>query len=228
MEAAPHLEDYVRTARVLHATPLPGGGGHQHKQLLVLDGGLGVAAKLAEPDQIASQRVRAEVAAWVLAQELRWTDLVPTTAMRAVRSIFSGNDVAASVQVAWPFFRVAAECVPPKSVNDCSDEDVWRVAIFDALCANTDRNDTNWGFVRELDRPKLIDHGHAFDSGASSTSPFVVLKSGQTIPTEHVARLNRLVGRHGETPLRDLLEGATVDAIIARAQSFVGTGIFSA
>jgi hypothetical protein len=224
MQAVPHLEDYIRTARVLHAGPLAGGGGHQYKQLLILDGGLGVAAKLAEPDPIASQRVRAEVAAWLLVRELGWTDLVPTTALRAVRSIHSGNDVAASVQIAWPFFELAAESQPPKTPGDCPDADTWRVAIFDALCSNPDRNDTNWGCVRGFDQPKLIDHGHAFDPNQASTSPFVAARRGQAIPAEYVDRLRRLVGRQRETSLRDVLEEASVDSIIQRAKTFIDTG----
>lgn len=219
-----HLEDYIRTARVLQTTQLPGGGGHQNKQLLILEGGLGVAAKLAEPDPIASQRVRAEVAAWTLAQDLGWTDLVPTTAIRAVRSSFSGNDVAASVQIMWPRLTVAAENKPPLTVNDCPESDIWRVALFDALCANTDRNDTNWGIVSDLKRPKLIDHGHAFVASQISTSPFFTMKGGQTIPGEHVPRLEGLLARGGETAMRDVLSEADVEAVITRAESLVRSG----
>jgi hypothetical protein len=221
MDAAPHLEDFIRTARVRHTVPLPGGGGHQHKQLLILDGGLGVVAKLAEPDPAASQRVRAEVAAWQLTLELGWEDLVPATALRAVRSSFSNNDVAASVQIAWPFFSVVAETAPPKTVSDCPEDTVWRIAIFDTLCANTDRNDTNWGFVRQLDQPKLIDHGHAFEPGQATTSAFATAKRGQPIPGDLLNRVKRLLERDREAPLREMLLAPNADALFQRATSLV-------
>jgi hypothetical protein len=124
-----HLEDYLRTARVWHTAPLGGGGGHQHKQLQVLDGGLGVVAKLAEgPDPAArptaAKQVRGEVAAWFLAHELGWEDLVPVTTLGVVESRFTGEHVAASLQVAWPRFKVAAErALQPVT---CSEEDRWR------------------------------------------------------------------------------------------------------
>src|SRR5207245_2526325 len=106
-----------------------------------------------------------------------------------------------------------------RTINDCPDGDVWRVAIFDVVCANTDRNDTNWGFVQDMTQPKLIDHGLAFDANQASTSPFAAARRGQAIPDEHVPRLERLIGRHRETPLRDVLEAPAVDAVVSRARS---------
>ena len=75
MRAVPHLEDYLRTAEVVHIGPLPGGGGHAHKQLVVLEGGLGAVAKLSSgPDQgtqdEAARQVPREVAAWRLARAI--------------------------------------------------------------------------------------------------------------------------------------------------------------
>src|SRR5437868_4554777 len=95
------LEDFIRTARVLHACPLPGGGG-QEGQLVVLEGGVGVVAKLAESGNATHQlQIRAECAAWLLAQLLEWPDLVPVTTMRVVRSLRTDSYMAASVQLAW-------------------------------------------------------------------------------------------------------------------------------
>jgi hypothetical protein len=192
----------------------------------VFDGGLGAVAKLAEgptpeAQADATRRVPAEVAAWLLACELGWPDLVPTTTLGVVRSIFTRNYVAASVQVAWPLFRVAGETAA--TVASCPDQDQWRVAIFDALAGNTDRNATNWGFIGGVDRPKLIDHGHAFDSATPTTSEFSSNRRGQTIPHEHLQRVQKLLVNAGASQLPDVLETATVDAIFVRAQTLVDT-----
>lgn len=225
MEAVPDLEDYLRTARIVHAGPLPLGGGHQQKQLVVLDGGLGVVAKLAEGAATAPAQVRAEVAAWVLVRELRWSDLVPTTTLRAVRSIHTGNDVAASVQVVWPFFRTAIERTA--TVHDCLDDDRWRVAIVDALAWNTDRNESNWGFIQDLPHAKLIDNGNAFDPAQVVSSPFVADKNGDAIPADHRERLQEFVRASRDSQLREILDGGVVENVMQRADDFVQTGTFS-
>jgi hypothetical protein len=222
------LEDYIRTAGVVHACPLNGGGGHQGKQLVILEGGLGVVAKLAEGTNATQYlQIRAECGAWLLAQELDWTDLVPMTAFRVVRSIFTENYVAASVQIAWPLFKVAAEC-GPRHAKDCPDDEIWRVAIFDALALNTDRHGMNWGFVEQMDdRPKLIDHGHAFEAATARSFDFIDLKQGQKIPAENLARVELLLSRRLATPLADVLPTKTFEHVMDRAKAFVDTGDFS-
>lgn len=223
------LEDYLRTAQVLHVAPLSGGGGHQHKQLMVLDGGLGVVAKLAEgPDpavrSTAAQQVRGEVAAWFLANELGWDDLVPVTTLGVVESRFSGEHVAASLQVAWPRFKVAAErALQPTS---CTEEDRWHVAIFDALAGNTDRNATNWGFIEDLERAKLIDHGNGFGT-PPTTSQFATELNGQSIPDVCKQHVEDFVANERGSRLRTVLPDATVDALFQRAQQFVQNGTLS-
>lgn len=223
------LEDYLRTARVLHTAPLGGGGGHQHKQLLVLDGGLGVVAKLAEgpsPEirSTAAKQVRGEVAAWFLAHELGWDDLVPVTMLGVVESRFTGEHVAASLQVAWPRFKLAAElALQPSS---CSEYDRWRVAIFDALAGNTDRNNTNWGFIQDLDCAKLIDHGNGFGPDPT-TSQFAFDLNGQAIPNQYKTYIASFVAQEKGSRLPTVLPEETALALFARAQSFVQTGTLS-
>ena len=225
IDAIPHLEDYLRTARIVHVVPLPGGGGHQHKQLLILDGGLGVVAKLAEggdPGRI-SQQIRSEVAAGILARELGWAELVPTTALRAMRSSFTGAMVAASIQIAWPRFEVAA--VLGLNPGSCEESDRWRIAIFDALAANPDRNDGNWGFIDQLPLPKLIDHGHAFDPGQpETTSPFALEKRGTAIPDEYLHQIRAFAGGAATSALGEVLDEAVVQSVFQRASTFVETG----
>jgi hypothetical protein len=221
------LEDFVRTARVIQSGPMPGGGGHRDKQVVVLTGGVGAVATLAEaPDPVTYVRVRAEQAAWVLAQELGWEDLVPVTSQRVVESIFSHRDAVASVQVVWPIFQTAAEL--QVTAQQCPDSEIWRVAIFDALAKNSDRHAGNWGFVGDLrERPRLIDHGHAFDASQAIQSEFVNLKRGQTLQEEEMYALSRLLERRRTTRLAGLLEPTTLDQIMSLAQAFVDSGVFS-
>ena len=55
------LEDLIATAPVIHAGRLNGGGGHQDSQLVILDGGVGVVAKLSEgTSPTAHLQIRAE------------------------------------------------------------------------------------------------------------------------------------------------------------------------
>jgi hypothetical protein len=211
VEAVPDLEDYLRTARIVHTGPLAGGGGHQHKQLVVLDGGLGVVAKLAEGTAAAPGQVRAEVAAYVLSRELRWSDLVPTTTLRVVRSIVTSHHVAASVQVALPFFKPALE--RQATVQNCSDEDRWRAAIIDALAWNTDRSEANWGFIEGLPNAKLIDNGNAFDPSQGIGSSFVADRNNQDIPQDHLDRIQAFMRGSRDSQLREILDEAVADAI---------------
>jgi hypothetical protein len=222
VEAVPDLENYLRTAPIAHTAELRrGGGGHQHKQLMVLDGGLGVVAKLAEPagDDLPQRMVRAEVAGWLLAVELGWSQLVPTTVLRTVPSIFTGSVAEASVQVVWPLFDTALERTA--TVADCPEDSSWQIALFDALAANSDRNESNWGFIRELSEPKLIDHGHAFEAHVGGPSPFVERWRNQEIPAEHLENVERFLAGSADSRLREFLDHDVVDRIGDRARQLV-------
>jgi hypothetical protein len=227
MERA-HLYDYIRTAAIVQQGPLQKGGGHQDKQIAVLDGGVGVVMKLAPTgDGTKQTQVRAECAAPILADMLGWSDLVPVTAMRVVTSLASHEQVAGSVQVALPLFKPAAELT--RQASSCPDEEIWRVAVFDALAINTDRNATNWGFVEGIeDRPKLIDHGHAFGGPASGAFDFIELCRGRVVPDRLRDRLReRLVGPGLPSELVELLPAGIVQLIEERARTFVETGDFA-
>ncbi|HWJ51039.1 MAG TPA: hypothetical protein VNR42_08465 [Solirubrobacteraceae bacterium] len=224
-----NLEDYLRTARVLHTAPLGGGLGHRHKQLLILDGGLGVVAKLAEgPDDgarsIAARQVCSEVAAWFLAHELGWDDLVPVTTMGVVKSKFTGEHVAASLQIAWPRFNLAAELAMEPA--DCDDSDRWRVAIFDALAGNTDRNATNWGLIQDLPRAKLIDHGSGFGL-EPTTSQFATELNGEQIPEMHKRYLETFIANEKGSRLPTILPDTAALTLFERAQDLVQNGTLS-
>jgi hypothetical protein len=83
---------------------LPGGGGHQEKKILVLEGGIAVAAKPGHDPNYA-QQAKCEVAAHRLAVELGMSKLVPTTVLRRVPGPY--GEVEGSAQVLWPQFVVA-------------------------------------------------------------------------------------------------------------------------
>jgi hypothetical protein len=186
---------------------------------------LGVVAKLAEgPDPaIAARQVRGEVAAWFLACELGWDDLVPVTTLGVAESRFTGQHVAASLQVVWPRFKVAAEL--QREPASCGESDRWRVAIFDALAGNTDRNATNWGFIEDLQRPKLIDNGNGFDV-APTTSQFSTELNGQPIPDDYKEPLGTFVASSDQSQLKKMLPDPIVTTLFGRAQSFVQKGTF--
>jgi hypothetical protein len=133
----------------------------------------------------------------------------------------------ASVQVTWPLFTPAAEL--HYTASQCPDPEVWRAAIFDALALNTDRNATNWGFVDGMpERPKLIDHGHAFDAAQGNSYDFIDLKQNEPIPDSYMKRIHeRLIVRGMPTRLVELLPEQTVDRIRNVAHGLVNDGVFS-
>jgi hypothetical protein len=175
------LERYLCDATIELVRPLEGGGGHPDKMTLVLQGGVGVAAK-AGSNEIQLVRAKREVAAWLLACELGVERLVPATVLREVPApAGTVEPVAGSVQVLWPRFLTSVKA--GVSPSECPAEVSWPVGIFDMLAANTDRNAGNWGIIDQLPHIALIDHGHAFESAASS-SEFATKHQGQAIPAD--------------------------------------------
>lgn len=221
------LEDYIRTARIVVQGPLHRGGGHPDKQLAVLEGGIGVVVKIAVAgDPVKQAQVRAERAAALLASALGWDDLVPATVFRVVESLASDDYVSASVQVVWPMFMPAVE----RGVSALSlpDEEIWRVALFDALALNTDRHGGNWGTIEGLDQhPRLIDHGHAFDAAVSGGFDFINLRRNAQIPDEYRERLVTRLREPGlPDELRQLRPQSTIRKIEDLIDIFVNQGQF--
>lgn len=193
------LATYVRTGRVLSDWAFEKHGAHQ-SYLLVLEGGVGVLAK--PEDEIAnvgSVLVRREVAAWVVARLLGWPDLIAVTVLRQLRSFRTGAQVAASLQVLWPF----PEWLP--AVATLPDEEVWQAAAFDAVVRHTDRSNNNWlavpgsghGVQAHL---RLCDHGYGFEPGLTAPgSDFYTAKKGEALPVPVMAGLEALrTGLPGE------------------------------
>lgn len=124
------LEQYLEHASVYHVGPLTGGGGHphQHKMTMFLAGGIAVAAK-AGADEGLVRRAQREVAAWILAKELGFPWLVPTTVLRRMPvAMGDSTQVAGSVQILWPQFRTALDMRIDASYVD--EVRAWPVACW--------------------------------------------------------------------------------------------------
>jgi hypothetical protein len=220
LHAAPDLEEYLRTAAISSIGNFPHGGAHPNKHLIVLEGGLGVVAKPADPSSAdAPTMTRCEVAAWIAATELGWNDLVPTTALRTVP--LPGGDIESSLQVLLPAFRPAVEM--GATPTTCSDTDHCRVAIFDAIGRNTDRNDSNWGFVTGISDVKLVDHGYAWGAwpSRSLSSAFVEQKRGQSLPDELLEQVQAFLDGRSDSRLSQILDSGAVDGVFDRARLIV-------
>jgi hypothetical protein len=106
------LASYIRTARIVSELTFDQHGAHQ-SYLLVLEGGVGVLAKPEDEINLGDVLVRREVAGWLVACMLGWPDLVAATVLRTIRSFKTGVQVAASLQVLWPF----PERIPPPALS---------------------------------------------------------------------------------------------------------------
>jgi len=191
------LEHYLGSAAFVTSWTFPNPGQHR-SYVLVLEGGVGVLAKPEDAPGLAAAPVmiRREVAAWIIARYLGWTDLVSASKLRLIPSPISGADVYASLHVLWP------NSVPDVDAR-FSDEDVWRAAVFDAVIGQTDRGGHNWlavpdpaGGATVPTRLVLIDHGNSLQPGVyAPSSTFYTRRAGQRIPDEHLDALEELLNR---------------------------------
>jgi hypothetical protein len=212
------LETYLATAEVELERPLIGGGGHPDKMTLILRGGVAVAAK-AGADEVQMARAKREVAAWRLACELDLHGLVPATVLREMpASLGSSAVIEGSAQVLWPRFSTAND--KGLDPNVCDDDVSWPIAVFDALAANTDRNEHNWGVIDEEPHIVLIDHGHAFEP-QSSDSKFALRHKDQSVPDALLAKIRAFAADPAESKLFGLLTEDEVSRVFSRAQLIV-------
>jgi hypothetical protein len=222
MEGLEDLENYLRSARVLDAATFPNHGAHPSYRV-VLEGGVGALAKPASTaPEDGHAMVRYEVAGWVIAKELSWSDLVATTVLRTLDMLPEQGETEASLQVLWPGFQVDADR------GQFSDEDTWRAALFDMLIRHSDRSH-NWGAVVEhgQSRLKLIDHGYAFRSSRGLSSVFAQDKVGQRIPDDLSDALEGFLSGCAQGPLGDLLEHDVLQELVARGRRMVESTAFS-
>lgn len=165
---------------------------------------------------------RREAAAWLLARQLGWEDLVATTVLRVIPSPDTGNDTEASLQVLWP------DVTPDADANSFIDEDIWRAAVLDCLIAHEDRGGHNWLAVpgsSATPRLKLVDHGFAFPHEVKPpNSTFYTLRLGLEIPEFATDGLERVMASSADS-LRSLLPDEAVDAVVARAETLLAATV---
>jgi len=216
------LELYLAAAEIDLERPLIGGGGHPDKMTLILRGGVAVAAKVGT-DARQMARAKREVAAWRLACELDLHELVPATVLREMPATLGSADVCeGSAQVLWPRFSTANEKGLDPSV--CHEDVSWPIAVFDALAANTDRNEHNWGVIDEEPHIVLIDHGHAFEAAASD-SGFTLRHKDQAVPQALLAKVANFAADPAQSKIADLLTEDELSRLFSRAQLIAGDGV---
>lgn len=208
-----NLERFLVEAPVLDIGAFQRGGAHA-KFRLILEGGVTVLAKPADGIGGDGERIVCqEAAAWVIARELGWPDLVAATVVRVV-DFGEDREVLSSVQVVWP-----DDNLPDPPVDTFPTEDSIRAAIFDFLIDHGDRGH-NWLAVpadKNTRRLKLVDHGYAFGiEGRGFSSAFYENHRGEQLSEEHLGALSRLEQPRQEMVLNQLL-GAAWDEVRERA-----------
>jgi len=214
------LEIYLATARIESVTVWSIPSSRRSYQL-ILEGGVDCLAKPADEPPGSPAECNCEVAAWIVARDMHWPDLVATTILREMPSQVGGGITKASVQVVWP----RNDRGPDLSSFD--DLDMWRAAIFDGLVAHGDRNNTNYLGVPAVapgvkSRLKLIDHGIGFGAGQTS-SPFFGPKQGQPIPPEHLESVKHWRAGHIQA-LQGYLQPDQINWLGQRADRMLQSG----
>jgi hypothetical protein len=227
MEELSDLESYLRTAVILDAYTFPAGGAHPDKHVVILEGGVSVLAKPARSDESSRMATR-EVAAWSIARDLGWAELMGATVMRTIDQL-AGNPYDASLQVLWP----APD--PDCDWQRFSDEEILRAATFDAIIAHTDRGGHNWlGVPGEASgmqsRLKLVDHGYSLNMqgpGDAVASTFFEARRGQSLPEDVTDAISQLLDEWPPAEVDELLEPEAADATQERAQRLLAAGVLS-
>lgn len=216
------LERYLRTAAILATGAFARHGAHR-SFLVILAGGVGVLCKPADTIADGDAIVGREAAAWTIARELGWGDLLGATVRRTIDSPDSGQQVAASLQVLWPDIRPVAD------IGLFNDEDTWRAATFDAVVSHEDRMNNNWLLVPDSGasppRLKLIDHGYGFGPGLKPpNSSFYELHRGAQIPDSIREACQRLAQPRQSRDLADLLAADAIQGVQERAAELAQSG----
>lgn len=219
MERLNDLEDYLREATILDAYSFAEGGGHGGKQVLILEGGVGVLAK---PGKGAEQlaMARREVAAWQIIRGLGWADLMGATVLRSLAEL--EDDLEGSVQVLWP------NAAPDGPSETFDKTDTLRAATFDTIIQHTDRGGHNWLGVPkpEAGTPqlKLVDHGYAMDlpgQAATVQSTFHELHKDEELADEVVEAVEGLLSSWPPGAIHELLEDDPFNNVQERARRIV-------
>ena len=218
------LERYMETAPIVNAyePDVHGGGGHPGKFSVVLSGGLTTLVKPSWTAPNAAVMVRNEVAAWQFVDLMSWQHLMGATVLRTVTHPTTGASGEASLQVLWP---ANDYCV---DVGKFDEGDRWKAALVDTVLQNSDRGGGNWlGVPKGGEKPNLvlIDHGYTLLASTATTSAFVEMQKGQSVPLPLIDDLQRFVS---SDPLRSrLVETVGAEAVIGmieRSQAILRNG----
>jgi hypothetical protein len=180
-----------------------------------------VIAKPAD-SELNQTMARREVAAWVVARELGWPDLVAATVLRDFE--FPDLRGEASVQIVWGTLSDDDRLAPPRPVSDYAPEDRLRGAVFDAIVLQADRGGNNRLSLPEPDggcRLALIDHGYSFQTTGSFGSDLHAHVAGSSQPEDElpgsiIDALDRLAQPRAERVLRDLLRDGEYEGMVDR------------
>ena len=220
-----HLEQLLETAPAMcpFSPPISGGGGHPLKLFVLLEGGIGVIAKVA--DSAHGDTVRQshrEAAAYRILRLLGWECLAAVTVHRRIIDPSTGVDLEAAVQVIW------ADHVPG-GASDAVPE-VWRfrAGIFDALIQHEDRGGANWLIVPASgakDRLILIDNGNSL-RGIAVNSVFYQDFRNRSLSDDETTALKSLIAHinNGADRLQSFLNPAELTGIKSRAEAMLNAG----
>jgi|GEM_PF-4087942 len=220
-EGLDELETYLTTAEVLTWGEAVMEGGHPEKHRIILAGGVQVMAKPGFDQH--EDTVKREVAGWHVAKHVGFTGLVAATVLREVPRLSTGEPVLSSVQVTWPDGR---QWLTP--IDQFTEEETWRAAVFDAIVAHTDHRGNNWFGVPDpttgrQPHLRLVDTGNAF-TGNQPSSSFYERHIDEELPTDVTDGLQRLL-EDWPVELEDLLAATDADRIRSRAEELLTAGL---
>jgi hypothetical protein len=216
------LGEYLETAEVLHWGTFQKRSSYP-SYLVILAGGVGVLAKPEDESGEGAVMVRREAAAWVVARQLGWCDLVSSTVLRRLPSFSGAGPAAMSLQVLWP------DNLPDAPLEVFPEDDVLRAAVFDAIVGQGDRDGHNWLAVPSAGpqvRLKLVDHGYAFrEDVARPNSTFFTRKEGEDLPRWITERVSRVIGGEIRSRLLELLPEPACIALENRAKDLIDRAV---
>jgi hypothetical protein len=234
---AQHLDDleaYLTNGASLYAfaPQVHGGGGHGGKFAIVLDGGVAVFCKPASGVNDGGRAARNEVAAWIVARLLGWTDLMAATILRSMPNPTTASNEDMALQVLWP----GSDFTPDPS--GFTDDELWKAALFDHIVWHSDRMNNNWLGVPPAALPfpgpvpghqqqlKLIDHGYAFNYPGRDhlSSSFVERKRGLQVPLPYLTAMQTLQALARSSDLSTLLDPGELGSLVARIDEIVSRG----
>lgn len=155
-----------------------------------------------------------EAAAWVVSDELGW-DLVPPTVLRDGPAGFG----------ALQLYVEEHEEADVRALPQTHPDELKRLALFDVVINNADRKAGHL-LIDRAGKLWGVDHGVAFSEDPKLRT-VVWVYEGETIPQALVSDLVAFASRTAnDTPLREMLDGSEIDAMLDRIDVLRQTGCF--